>query len=165
MICLFNLRLWTGFLCVLLFCFVWPVQGHETWHTVLFLIWFGYPCSWLWACLSATYTAYAKAHYLQHRLLGVRRSETGDCFVFVSWCQCFWLSAVHWLFELVFIFDCCQFKSLLCCVIWKPAVGVCSLCLPHVGILITAFSASLFTIQLAIIWVIWFVLTFCLWLA
>ena len=48
MICLFNLRLWTGFLCVLRLCFVWPVQGHETWHTVLFLIWFGYPCSWLW---------------------------------------------------------------------------------------------------------------------
>ena len=45
-------------------------------------------------------------------------------------------------------------QSLLCFVIWKPAVGVCSLCLPHVGILITAFSASLFTIQLAVIWVI-----------
>lgn len=45
-------------------------------------------------------------------------------------------------------------QSLLCFVIWKPAVGVCLLCLPHVGILITAFSASLFTIQLAIIWVI-----------
>lgn len=109
MICLFNLRLWTGFLCVLRLCFVWPVQGHETWHTVLFLIWFGYPCSWLWACLSTTYTAYAKAHYLQHRLLGVRRSETGHCFVFVSWCQCFWLSAVHRFFEFAFIFDYCQF--------------------------------------------------------
>ena len=134
-----------------------------TYCTVSYLVWISLFMTL--ACLSTTYTAYAKAHYLQHRLLGVRRSETGYCFVFVSWCQCFWLSAVHWLFELVFIFDCCQFKSLLCCVIWKPAVGVCSLCLPHVGILITAFSASLFTIQLAIIWVIWFVLTFWLWLA
>ena len=36
--------------------------------------------------------------------------------VIASWCQCFWLSAVHWLFEIAFIFDCCQFTvSIVLC--------------------------------------------------
>ena len=85
--------------------------------------------------------------------LGIKRSDTSHCFVFVSWCQCLWFWVVHWLLELVFILLCCQFTIFIVLHTmgsqqWEY-VGYAS---HQVCILITGLLASLFTIQLAIIW-------------
>lgn len=135
-----NFWLWAGFFFMFcLFTMTWPVRSLEAWHTILFyyVVWI----SWLMTLsMSFTTNPLWSKHAFFVGPLWIKRSDTSHCFVFVTWCQCFYFE--HFIGCLNFFYFCWWPIYNFYCVgsSGKPAVQICSLSLLHVGIYIMAFQ-------------------------